>query len=163
MSSEGSNPHSWRTGRQRHDSALCPAAAQLNTCPQDPQEKPRAWHQSSKQEVSGRGSLGKCVCWLEGAGGRPRPGQAKMEGAGPGPGSRRTASLPQVSSQGLFPPPWSRRGAGGCVWLRKEQPLESGGLGSSANSTLLPCVMVSEHLLLSGPLHPSESWEGMGS
>lgn len=35
MSSEGSNPHSWRTGRQRHDSALCRAAAQLHTCPQD--------------------------------------------------------------------------------------------------------------------------------
>lgn len=43
------------------------------------------------------------------------------------------------------------------MWLRKEQPLESEGLGSSASSTLLSCVMVSEHLLISGPLHPSES------
>lgn len=54
------------------DSVMIPLCAELlPSCTpvcETPWEKPRAWHRSRKQEVSGRGSFGKCVCWLEGGG-----------------------------------------------------------------------------------------------
>lgn len=41
--------------------------------------------------------------------------------------------------------------------------LESAGLGSSASSVLLPCLMVGKHLLISGPPYPSESYGGIST
>lgn len=111
---------------------------------------------------------------------------AGVKGESPDQGWRRWREQAQVwggyhqpfpgqCSQGSVSTSWEQVGDGrGCMagggnrallrelWAHwpgmqgREWFLEAAGLGSSANSILLPCLMLGKCLLISGPLYPSQ-------